>query len=99
MTPVLVFMDSTGKCYDFTYHNIATNIAQFGVDGMIQQLKSLCLYHFDGNSLQNAKYVVDAGKELNVADYSGDFSNPFAIADNAIDLSKSTVYDDITYSG
>jgi len=22
MTPVLIFMDSTGKCFDYTYHSI-----------------------------------------------------------------------------
>lgn len=36
---------------------------------MIQCLKSLCLYHFDNNDLDNAKYVVDAGKAFDINDY------------------------------
>jgi len=35
MTPVLVFMDKDGACYDYTYHYIADNIRSFGIDGMI----------------------------------------------------------------
>lgn len=88
MTPVLVFMNKNGICYDYTYHDIATDLGKYGVDGMIQQLKSLCLYHFDQNNMDGAKYVIDAGKAFDKSDYSIPSDNPWYIAENTIDLSK-----------
>lgn len=87
MTPVLIFMDKNGNCYDYTYHNLASDIRRFGTDGMLQQLKSLCLYHFDGNSLTGAKYVKNAGKAFSASDYSADTSNPWKTAHNVINMS------------
>jgi len=93
MTPVLVFMDANGECYDYTYHNIAADLRTYGVDGMLQQLKSLCLYHFDGNSLVSAKYVVDAGKQFDINDYRLSPNNPWKIADHVMNMSLK-VYDE-----
>lgn len=88
MTPVLVFMDKNGVCYDYTYHDIAADLGKYGVDGMVQQLKSLCVYHFDQNNIVSAKYVVDAGKAFNKSDYSVPSDNPWYVSENTIDLSK-----------
>ena len=87
MTPVLVFMDEDGKCWDYTYHNIARDIKTFGVDGMIQRLKSLCLYHFDGNRLEDAKWTVDAGKAFDPADYASDADNPWLVGKDVMNMS------------
>lgn len=89
MTPTLVFMDKKGECWDYTYHNIARDIRRFGVEGMLQQLKSLCLYHFDGNSLISAEYVVDAGKAFDPADYSGSTDNPWLAGEGVMNMSTS----------
>lgn len=35
MTPVLIFMDKDGNCWDYSYHNIAADIRRFSVKGMI----------------------------------------------------------------
>jgi len=97
MTPVLIFMDKDGKCWDYSYHNIAANIRRFGVKGMIQRLKSLCLYHFDGNALAGAKYVVDAGKAFNAADYATPVDNPWQVGSNVMNMSISIHTEDYDY--
>ena len=92
MTPVLVLMDKNGNCWDYTYHNISQFMNQVGADGIIQCLKSLCLYHFDNNSLTNPTYVVDAVKPFDKYDYiSYSDENPWQIASNAISLAKSGI--------
>ena len=53
-----------------TLHNIDKEIDAWGVDGVIQCLKSLCLYYFDSNDLDAPQYVVDAGKEFDINDYT-----------------------------
>lgn len=35
MTPVLVFMDKSGNCWDYSYHNIVRDIGSYGVSGML----------------------------------------------------------------
>lgn len=86
MTPVLIFMDKNGDCWDYTYHSIQTQIKSFGADGMLQQLKSLCLYHFDNNSLDNTEYVRDANKIFNANDWQIKLDNPYLISNNVINL-------------
>lgn len=88
MTPVLVFMDKNGDCWDYTYHSISKLIDTFSVDGMIQRLKSLCLYHFDNNKLDGAQYVVDAMMPFDSCDYIDCGTNPWQIADDVIGLIK-----------
>ena len=97
MTPVLIFMDENGDCWDYSYHNLALDIRRFNVKGMIQRLKSLCLYHFDGNSLANAKYVVDAGKVFNAADYVTPVDNPWQAGSNVMNMSTSIHTEDYDY--
>lgn len=89
MTPVLIFMDKNGDCWDYSYHNLAADIRRFNVEGMIQRLKSLCLYHFDENKLAGAKYVVNAGKEFNAADYDTPVDNPWQAGSNVMNMSIS----------
>lgn len=92
MTPVIVFMDKDGNCWDYTYHNISKHIASVGVDGVIQCLKSLCLYHFDNNNISNPTYVVNAIQAFNKYDYIQlDPENPWKVASNLIDLGKSKI--------
>lgn len=86
MTPVLIFMDKNGDCWDYTYHSIATQIKSFGADGMLQQLKSLCLYYFDNNDLNNTQYVVEANKAFNYDDWQIRPDNPYLISNNVINL-------------
>ena len=97
MTPVLIFMDENGDCWDYSYHNLALDIRRFNVKGMIQRLKSLCLYHFDGNTLANAKYVVDAGKAFNAADYAKSADNPWQVGSNVMNMSISIHTEDYDY--
>jgi len=101
MTPVLVFMDKSGRCYDYTYHNIAADIARLpnGAADLLQQLKSLCLYHFDGNSLSDPKYVVDAGKVFDIRDYMGSATNPWQTlaSQKIVDMGKDVA--EYGYSG
>lgn len=97
MTPVLIFMDENGDCWDYSYHNLSLDIRRFNVKGMIQRLKSLCLYHFDGNSLANAKYVVDAGKAFNAADYATPVDNPWQVGSNVMNMSTSIHTEDYDY--
>jgi len=51
-------------------------------------LKSLCLKHFDNNTLAGAKFVVDAVKPFDKRDYIVDPTNPYKIADNLITLNR-----------
>ena len=92
MTPVIVLMDSSGNRWDYTYHNIANHIRDVGVDGVIQCLKSLCLYHFSNNDINDTTYVVDAVKAFNKYEYiTYNDDNPWQISDNAISLAKSGI--------
>ena len=72
-TPVLVFSYNNGTeivSYVHTFHNIDKEINAWGLSGVIQCLKSLCLYYFDGNVLNKPNgFVVDAGKTFNIDDY------------------------------
>lgn len=73
MTPVLIFYHNNGtntSAYAYSYHEISRQISDWGLSGVIQCLKSLCLYHFDNNDLANARYVVDAGKAFDINDYN-----------------------------
>lgn len=47
---------------------------------MLQCLKSLCLYHFDGNRLDGAVYTVNAGREFNRNEYKYNEDNPYRIS-------------------
>ena len=78
--------------YDYSMHNIQSflDTPSIGVEGTIQYIKSLCLYHFDNNSLDNPQFVVDAGKEFNKQDYHVDPKNPYRISDDAISLNRWT---------
>ena len=56
-TPVLVFRYNNGtKTTSFvhTFHNIDKEIDKWGLNGVLQCIKSLCLYYFDNNSLAGA---------------------------------------------
>ena len=97
MTPVLIFMDKDGNCWDYSYHNLSLDIRRFNVKGMIQRLKSLCLYHFDGNVLANSKYVVDAGKVFNASDYAKSADNPWQVGSNVMNMSTSIHTEDYDY--
>lgn len=90
MTPVLVFMDKNGICYDYTYHSIEDTISHFGVNGAIQQLKSLCLYHFQNNEL-NGDVVLSAGEVFNVDDWTYNTENPWQQGTNILNLSRNNV--------
>ena len=79
-TPVLAFIDKNGSTWLYTYHFIDKWLKQGGVSGVIQCLKSLCLFHFDGNSLDGAKYTVDAGMPFSRYDYVYTEDNPYRIS-------------------
>lgn len=71
-TPVLMFYYNNGsrtKSFVHSFHNIDREIDSWGVDGVIQCLKSLCLYYFDNNNLNSPSFVVDAVKEFDIDDY------------------------------
>lgn len=66
--------------YLYTYHFIDKWISQVGVEGVIQCLKSLCLYHFDDNKLDGARFVVNAGRAFDKYDYAYNDDNPYRIS-------------------
>lgn len=98
MTPVLVFMDNKGNCWDYTYHNIANDIFNLGRDKVLQQLKCLCLNHFDNNKLDGAQYVVDALSAFDRADYQGSQTNPWSAGTKQLSLSKDVVNADLGWN-
>ena len=51
-------------------------------------MKSLCLNHFDNNTLAGARFVVDAVKPFNKDDYYVDEDNPYKVRDNLISLNR-----------
>ena len=53
---------------------------------MEQLLKSLCLWHFDNNSLEGAQFVHDAGKAFVKEEYDIEIDNPYEVDDNTITL-------------
>lgn len=92
MTPVLVFYYNDGtavKSFDYTFHNIDAQMSRYGTYGVIQWIKSLCLYHFDDNDMITAKFVKNAGKTFNKYDWTDD-ANKYRIADDAISLNNRT---------
>ena len=77
-TPVIVFYYNNGSkttAFAHTFHNIDREIRDWGIDGVIQCFKSLCLYYFDNNDLDNPRFVVNAKKKFNIADYSSSSEN------------------------
>ena len=51
-TPVIVFYYNNGSntvAFAHTFHNIDKEISLWGLNGVIQCFKSLCLYYFDNN--------------------------------------------------
>lgn len=86
MTPVLVFMDSAGKTYVYTYHNIQKFIDSITVSGVIECLQRLCLYHFDNNNVSTATYTVDVYKQFDINDYIENEDNEWLIGDDVINL-------------
>ena len=91
MPPAAVFYwkktnGATVAYHDYQFHSLINIFSHplLGVNKFIQLLKSLCLYHFDYNSLAGAKYVVDAEKEFNYIDYDIENDNPYLKASNLI---------------
>ena len=98
MTPVLVFYYNNGTrttSFAYSYHEIDKYIRLWGVDGVIQCLKSLCLYHFDNNDLNNARFVVDAERAFDISDYDSSVVVPekVVVPMNADDTPLMTVQD------
>ena len=101
--PCLVFYwkDSNGKVianHAYSLHNLLLLIDKekmgedlaLDSDDFIQLIKSLCLYHFEGNDLAAPNGIVhDAGKIFNKFDYQRDKSNRWKVAENLIDLNFS----------
>lgn len=103
--PCLMFYwkDSNGKVianHAYSLHNLLLLIdkEKMGEDlvldsaDFIQLIKSLCLYHFEGNDLAAPNGIVhDAGKIFNKFDYQCDKSNRWKVAENLIDLNFSNL--------
>lgn len=101
--PCLVFYwkGSNGKVianHAYSLHNLLLLIDKekmgedlaLDSDDFIQLIKSLCLYHFEGNDLAAPNGIVhDAGKIFNKFDYQRDKSNRWKVAENLIDLNFS----------
>lgn len=51
-------------------------------------IKRMCLYVFDGNSLDGAQYVVDCDKPFYISDFPkpAQSDNPYVIADKLVDF-------------
>ena len=91
MTPVLIFMDKSGNSTVYTYHNIYAQISTWGVDGVINCLKSLCLKHFDGNDASSQTYVKDWNIPFNMSDYPDPVpKNDYKVADKTYDFGFKT---------
>lgn len=91
MTPVLIFMDKTGNSTVYTYHNIYAQISTWGVDGVINCLKSLCLKHFDRNDANNQTYVKDWNIPFNRFNYPDPIpKNDYKVADKTYDFGFKT---------
>ena len=73
--------------HGYSFHNIINVFnSVIGVQGMEQLLKSLCLWHFDNNSLEGAQFVHDAGKAFVKEEYDIEIDNPYEVDDNTITL-------------